>query len=143
MISEGSLDGIFERIPHSNFTDEDRFIKLLNESIERREIPLFPYWTKESKSMKVRARRKKQGEQEAQEAERAARELGIYDDLFAKNSKTEGSGNDSDNEEKDLSVLKALIQGRKRKAEDFLDNLAAKYSEQPRAGRGRKKAKGK
>jgi DnaJ family protein C protein 9 len=148
---EGSIDGIFERIPHSNYTDEDRFITIINESIKCREIPSFPRWKKELADQKAKVQRRKAGEKEAKEAEAAAKELGVWEELY-KDKPNSSSGKAAKDGEEDYSTLKALIQGKKRKTDDFLDNLAAKYTNQSRgksgngersngSGRGRKKAK--
>jgi len=142
LATEGSIDGIFESIPHSNYTDEDRFIKLLNDSIKRKEIPELKSWKKEITDKKAKTRRKKDGEKEAKDAETAAKELGVWDEFYGDGTKKQAEANG----EEDYSALKALIQGKKRKTDDFLDGLAAKYSNQKEekqsgGGRGRKKSR--
>jgi DnaJ family protein C protein 9 len=124
-----------EMIPHSNYTDEERFTKLLNNSIKKKEIPSLESWKKELSDKTGRARRKKEGEKEAKDAEDAARELGVWDEFY-----NNGQGKGPSNGEEDYSALKALIQGKKRKADDFLEGLAAKYTKQKdgkRAGGGK------
>jgi DnaJ homolog subfamily C member 9 len=104
----------------------------------RKEIPGFPQWKKQILDKKAKARRKMDGAKEAREAEVAAKELGIYNEFYKDKASTTIDDMDGDG---DYSALKALIQGKKRKTEAFLDDLATRYSDQARDKHGQKKSR--
>ena len=111
----GDMDLIMEEVILAEPDDEDRFRKLLNEAIERKEIRKFRIFTHES--LAKREKRRRVALKEAEEAEEMAEELGIK--------------NKSEDE------LKSIIQARsKSNFENMMANLEAKYAPKPK---GKKK----
>lgn len=130
--NKGDMNMIYETVMLSNpLEDEERFRKVIDEAIAKKDVPAFKAYTHESK--KARQTRLNEARKEAGEAEEYAKELGVHDKMFG--GKKNKSKKDS---EQDLA---ALIQGnqRKRDQSSFLDDLAAKYA----GPSGAKKGKGK
>ncbi|KAK7750755.1 hypothetical protein SLS62_007306 [Diatrype stigma] len=129
---KGDMNMIYETVMLSNpLEDEERFRKLIDEAIAKKDVTAYKSYTHESK--KSRQARLNEARKEAGEAEEYAKELGVHDKMFGgKKKKTKKDA------EQDLA---ALIQGnqRKRDQSSFLDDLAAKYAG-PSAS---KKGKGK
>ncbi|KIJ44412.1 hypothetical protein M422DRAFT_779483 [Sphaerobolus stellatus SS14] len=147
--TEGDIEGIISHIPHSNYTDEARFVEIIKGLIEAGELESTAAWKKGLKDAKGRATRKKKGEKEAKEAEEAAKELGVWDEFYGSgkegNRKTKGKGkgkkDDGDDGE---DALKALIQARgKQRLDGFMDSLAAKYgAAEEGPSKGKKRGRG-
>ncbi|EXJ55107.1 hypothetical protein A1O7_08032 [Cladophialophora yegresii CBS 114405] len=131
--NEGDMDAIFESVMCSEvLADEQRFRNIIKDAIARGEVEAYDRFTKESK--KSREKRKTNAKKEEAEAMELARELGVEDKLFENEvaSKKSRKGGGDDN------TLKALIQQRQQsRAQNFLDDLEAKY------GGGSKKGKRK
>lgn len=121
---EGDMDAVFESVMCSEvLVDEDRFRKIIDAAIAEGEVEEYGRYTKESK--KSRDKRKANAKREEQEAREYARELGVEEKLFGKKdtpkkkSKKGEDGNDA---------LRALIQQRQQsRAQNFFDDLEAKY----------------
>jgi DnaJ family protein C protein 9 len=141
----GSIDGIISHIPHSNHTDEDRFIEIINNSIKAKRLTATALWKKEAKDVKAKARRKAEGEAEAAEAEETAKELGVWDEFYGSGKPSQKRKRDkqSDGDEGDVSALKAIIQSRQKKMNGFFDDLAAKYSTEDSGSKGKGKGRKK
>jgi DnaJ homolog subfamily C member 9 len=146
--TSGSVDEIISHIPHSNYSDEHRFVEAINGLITKGSLEALPAWTKGLKDAKGRASRKRKGEQEAQEAEGMAKELGVWDEFYGngKEGKRRGKGkgkntNDGEGAADGEAALKALIQSRQKKLGGIFDGLAAKYGTQDESkSRGKKRA---
>ncbi|KAF3916887.1 hypothetical protein ABW20_dc0110669 [Dactylellina cionopaga] len=162
---EGDMDKLFENVILSDpIADEDRFRKILDAAIKEGEIEAFPAYVNEPK--KARQARKKNAEKESKEAMDYAKELGVYDKLFGKDSKqpdveevedeepaqngrrkkavaSKKKKKESNPEDDPNHPLAALIRSRQSarqgKMTNFFDNLEAKYA-QPATKRGRKRA---
>ncbi|KIM65244.1 hypothetical protein SCLCIDRAFT_536150 [Scleroderma citrinum Foug A] len=154
--TEGSLGEIMRHIPHSTIDDEPRFIRTISDLVNQSELPDLPLWRSTSNDEKTKLVRKKQSEKEANEAEELARELGVWDEFYGTGKagprRTKGKGKDNANEtedadQEDHSALQALILGKQKARNGFLDNLAAKYaameedSSKSRGGKGKKRTK--
>ena len=128
---EGDMDSVYEQVMCSNVMEDDkRFRSIIDQAIKNGEAESYTAYTKESKtSIKRRVKRAKK---EADEAMELAEELGVKDQLFGNGTSKPGrkaGGEDA---------LKALIQQRQKgRADNFLDNLEAKYG-----GGGKTKRKG-
>ncbi|KAI0438399.1 hypothetical protein F4803DRAFT_565301 [Xylaria telfairii] len=132
---EGDMDAIYETVMLSDvLKDDERFRKIINDAIAKKDVPAFKAYTKESK--KSRQARIKAARSEATEAEEYAKELGIHDKLF--NDKKE-KGKGKKKKESSEDELAALIRRNQQGRESFLDNLAAKYSAAPTTGKRGKK----
>ena len=146
--TEGSLDEIMKRIPHSTADDEPRFVYTISKLITQDELPDLPLWQSTSGDEKAKLVRKKQSEKEAKEAEELAKELGVWDEFYGSGKagarKGKGKQKEKDDAGEDISGLQALILQRKEAISGFLDNLAAKYTDMGEEGTSRKSgAKGK
>lgn len=129
---EGNMDAIYETVMLSDvLKDDERFRKIIDDAIAKKDVPAFKAYTKESK--KSRQARIKSARNEATEAEEYAKDLGIHDKLF--NDK-KGKGKKKESSEDELA---ALIRRNQQGRESFLDNLAAKYSASPTTGKRGKK----
>ncbi|CCL99116.1 uncharacterized protein FIBRA_01130 [Fibroporia radiculosa] len=147
---DGSIDDIMNRIPHSTFDDEARFVVLISELILKGSLPSSPHWEAGIKDEKAKLVRKKQSQKEAEEAEKLSKELGVWEEFYgdARPSPTKGRGGgkgkakqQAEDQEEDHSALQALIL-KKRNLDGFFDSLAAKYAEpEPRSKKGRKRGK--
>lgn len=127
---EGDMDAVYEKVMCSNVLDDDeRFRAIIEKAIKEKKVRPYLKYTKESKASK--RRRIDAAKQEASEAMELAEELGIKEKLFGKNKgKPQESGEDT---------LKALImQRQKGRAEQFFDDLEAKYGG---GGKGKRKAR--
>lgn len=125
---EGDMDAIFESVMCSEVLgDEERFRKIIDEAIAKREVPAFDRYTKEGE--KSRQRRKTIAKKEAEEAIEYARELGVEDKLFGKtDSSTKKRSKKATEGDGGHDALKALIQQRQQsRAQNFFDDLEAKY----------------
>ncbi|KAF8575548.1 DnaJ-domain-containing protein [Ramaria rubella] len=134
--TEGCIEGIISHIPHSNYTDETRFVDIITGLIAKGDLEALPVWNQALKDTKGRAARKRKGEKEAQEAEGMAKDLGVWDEFYGsgkegnRRGKGKGKGkskDDKEGNEDDEAALQALIQGKQKKLGGFLDGLAAKY----------------
>jgi DnaJ family protein C protein 9 len=119
---EGDMDSVYEQIMCSNVLDDDeRFRSIIDTAIKDGSAQGYTKYTKESKGTKKK--RLDRARNEADEAMQLADELGVKDKLFG-NGKAKGgkkTGGDED-------ALAALIQQRQKgRAENFFDNLEAKY----------------
>jgi len=129
---EGNMDAVFESVMCSEvLVDEERFRKIIDDAIAQGEVECYNRYTKESK--KARDKRKVNARKEEAEALELARELGVEDKLFGKkgagSKRTKKGGDDTD-------ALKALIQQRQQgRAENFFDDLEAKYGGGPKKGK--------
>ena len=140
-----------EEIPHSQYTDESRFIKLINDLISNKKLTQTPLWKRTSTDEKARAKREKAASKSAKEAEAHAKELGVWDEFYGEGKKgkrksdardkddggsagagTGGSGEDA---------LAALILRRQKDREGGLDRLAEKYARIEEEERAKKKGK--
>ncbi|KEF54175.1 uncharacterized protein A1O9_09970 [Exophiala aquamarina CBS 119918] len=145
--SEGDLDAVFESVMCSEvLDDEERFRKIIDQAIAQGEVEGYVKYTKEAK--KTREKRRARAKDEEKEAMQLAEELGVRDKLFGKgdgskadagkkSTKTKSKG-DTDT---DTDGLMALIQQRqKSRAQNFFDDLEAKYGGEPaKRGAGKRK----
>ncbi|WVW85402.1 hypothetical protein I302_107440 [Kwoniella bestiolae CBS 10118] len=150
--SKGSLPTILNYIPHSTYTDEERFITLINSLIKSGDLESTKKWEQTSTDTKAKEKRRKAGEKAAREAEKQARELGVWEEFYGngekgqrmsdKQGKTQDEG---EGEGEGEGGLAALILKRQRERENGLDALEEKYRkvEEERAGKRAKKGKGK
>ncbi|OCT44300.1 putative J domain-containing protein [Cladophialophora carrionii] len=129
--NEGDMDAVFESVMCSEvLADEERFRNIIKDAIARGEVEAYDRFTKESK--KSREKRKTNAEKEEAEAMELARELGVEDKLFGKRE----TGKRSKKGEGDDNALKALIQQRQQsRAQNFFDDLEAKYGAGPKKGK--------
>jgi DnaJ family protein C protein 9 len=133
-----------EEIPHSQYTDEARFIKSINSLIDSGTLKSTASWKKSSTDDKASKKRAEKASKSAQEAESHAKELGIWDEMFGTGKKGKRKSDAKDDGEDGLA---ALILRRQKDREGGLDRLAEKYrkiEEEERAKKvKRKKGKGK
>jgi DnaJ homolog subfamily C member 9 len=118
---EGDMDAVYEQIMCSNVLDDDeRFREIVDKAIQDGSVESYKKYSKESKTS--RKQRVDRAKKEAQEAEELAEELGVKDKLFGSGKGRGGKkGGDED-------ALAALIQQRQKgRAENFFDQLEAKY----------------
>jgi DnaJ family protein C protein 9 len=97
--TEGSLDGIMKRIPHSTADDEPRFIYTISKLITQDELLELPLWQSTSGDEKAKLVRKKQCEKEAKEAEELAKELGVWGELYGSGKVGARKGKGKENDE--------------------------------------------
>ena len=126
---KGKMNGVFESVMMSNpLDDEERFRQIIDKAIADGEVKAFSAYVDETeKSKKGRMNRAKK---EAEEAAELRKEKGVYNKLYgdgkgksAKNAKQDKKGASAE------ADLVAMIQQRqKTRANNFLDNLEAKYS---------------
>ncbi|KIV92440.1 hypothetical protein PV10_03739 [Exophiala mesophila] len=138
---EGDMDAVFETVMCSEvLADEDRFRAMIDAAIAEGQVESYSTYVKENKSS--RDKRKARARAEAAEAMEMAEELGIKDKLFGTSNKDGSSkmkkkrdgANDGDD------ALKALIMQRQQsRAQNFFDDLEAKYGGAAKGGK-RKKA---
>lgn len=121
--NEGDMDALYEQIMCSDvLEDDDRFRKIIDEAIKAGDVEPYPKYTKETKA--ARNKRKKRAKDEEAEAMELAEELGVKEKLFGGGAKGSKKGKKDNSDD----ALKALIQQRQKgRADNFLDNLEAKY----------------
>ncbi|KAK9457562.1 hypothetical protein V1511DRAFT_493981 [Dipodascopsis uninucleata] len=109
--SKGSIDYIFENVIHSEILqDEERFRKIIDDAIQKKEVKAYRAYTNESKSSK--SNRKKIAKREEIEANELAKELDV-------SNAVRGSEDD----------LAALIKHKNGvRMESFFENLENKYA---------------
>jgi len=136
--SEGDMDAVFESVMCSEvLVDEERFRKIIDDSIAKGEVQAYGKYVKEGK--KTREKRRARAKDEEAEAMELAEELGIKNKLFGNGTK-DSAGKKSTGKKKtgkckgngdgdgDTDGLMALIQQRqKSRAQNFFDDLEAKY----------------
>lgn len=133
--TDGCIGDIMTRIPHSTYEDESRFALIISQLIKQGVIPSLKNWDITVKDKKAKLSRRRKGEKEAEEAEELAKKLGVWNDFYG----GEGSSETIKTQDDD-SALRALILGKQKNADGFLDRLAAKYTEpvsRPRKGKKR------
>lgn len=110
---EGSMDYIFESIPHSSvLDDEERFVKIINDNVTDKSSKAYKNFSKETKRSKKS--RKTRAEKEAKEAEELSKQLGLDD--------SKKGGNDED-------ALALMIQKRQQNRMDSLiGSIEEKYT---------------
>ncbi|CAD6568429.1 MAG: hypothetical protein TREMPRED_004537 [Tremellales sp. Tagirdzhanova-0007] len=145
--ASGSFPRIVQSIPHSQITDESRFITSINELISDGKLSSTKKWTTTSTDDKARAGRVKAAERAAKEAEKAAEELGIWDEFYGSGHKGvrkgKGTGKGKENDGDNGDGLAAIILKRQREREGGLDALEEKYRRLEEEERQRKRTKGK
>ena len=116
---QGDMDGVYEEIMCSNILkDDDRFRTIIDQAIDNGKVQAHSRYTKESKASK--RKRKDNAKKEASEAMKLADKLGVTDKLFGSSEGSKGESTDD--------ALRALImQRQKGRAENFFDDLEAKY----------------
>ncbi|WVF67482.1 hypothetical protein IAT40_002238 [Kwoniella sp. CBS 6097] len=151
--SSGSFPSILSYIPHSQHTDEERFITKINSLIESGDLVTTAKWEKTSTDEKAAKIRKRRGEKDAKEAEKAAKDLGVWDEFYGNGKKGQRKGksdndNDNDNDNKQEEAegegegsLQALILKRQRERASGLDAMEEKYRRIEEEARAKKKAK--
>lgn len=117
---EGNMDFMLDNVLCCTLDDEERFSEIIRQWIEEGSVPAFKAFTKESD--KSKKRRKKERKSEAAEAEDAAREMGL----------------DSKDENSLMNMIMKRQAARAEQADNFLDQLAAKYAK-PAKKSGKKK----
>ncbi|OAA78951.1 DnaJ domain protein [Akanthomyces lecanii RCEF 1005] len=128
----GDMDALFEHVILSSVVDdEERFRVIIDEAIEKDDVPAFKAYTKEPKLK--RAARLKRARNEAAEAEDYAKELGVHDQIFGDKKSKKGKAGSED-------ALAALIQRRQQdRSENFFDHLEAKYAAPSKGKKGKKR----
>ena len=130
---EGDMRKLYEEVMLSDvLEDEDRFRRIIDEAIKKGDVEAYEKYTHESeKSRKARiSKATKQRDREAKEAEKAAQE--IEEDTGKRKGKAKTKNGD-------IGDLAALIQQRQQgRAENFFENLEAKYA--PKSKKGSKRA---
>lgn len=132
---KGSMEGVFEEVMLSDvLEDDERFRGIIEKAISEHEVDGFDKFTKES-SKKREARinkARKERDREAKEAEEAEREL--EQEEGANGTKKKGATKKS-KKDGGLGDLAALIQQRQKgRAENFFDDLEAKYAPKGKKG---------
>ena len=121
---KGDMDKIYDTVMCSDvLEDDERFRKILDDALAAEEMPSYKKYTHESATK--RQKRMKKARIEEAEAMELAEELGVKEKLFggSKNGKKAKKGKD------DEADLAALIQQRQKgRAENFLQDLEAKYA---------------
>lgn len=132
---KGDLEGIVITIMCSTVDDEDRFIILINDAIEKGELKETSAWKKSAKDTKAKEKRRVKADKEAGEAEAYAKELGVHDKLFGEGRKAKGKGKGKGKGEVDDEAgLRALIQGNQAKRMgSIIDSLEARYGKKQEA----------
>lgn len=88
--SNGDLDVIMTKIPHSTTADEQRFVTIINEAIKAGTIDSCKAWETSRKDTKARKRRVREEKGEALEAEEHAKSLGIWEEMYGEGKSTSG-----------------------------------------------------
>lgn len=131
---KGNMARLYDYVMLSDMLDdEDRFRGIIDKATENGEVESFKKYTEESESsiQKRLDRERRRKEKESKEAEEAAEEIKEKD---KGPSKKKGKKDDGD-----IGDLAALIQQRQKgRAENFFDNLEAKYA--PKSKKGGKKS---
>ena len=117
--AEGNMDQILDTVMCAKVEDEARFRVILDKMIKDKEVEKFAAYKKDKKKEE---KRKRAAEAEAEEAEELARELGV------------GNGAGNGGEDGLRAMILARQANRGAQAENFLDNLAAKYAK-PKKGK--------
>jgi DnaJ family protein C protein 9 len=115
---EGSLDYVFESVPHSSvLDDEDRFVQIIKDNADK-QAKAYKNFLKETKQSKTK--RKSKAQKEAEEAEQMAKELGL-------NEAKAKTGEDGE------SPLELMIRENQKKRMDLansrMDRLISKVEE--------------
>ena len=118
--AKGNMDQILDTVMCAKVEDEARFRLILDKMIKDKEVEKFAAYKKDKKKEE---KRKRAAEAEAEEAEELARELGVGN-----------NGNDNGGEDGLRAMILARQANRGAQAENFLDNLAAKYAK-PKKGK--------
>ncbi|RXK36945.1 DNAJ domain-containing protein [Tremella mesenterica] len=159
--TNGSLPEILQHIPHSQSSDESRFIKQINDLISSGFLTSTSTWKFTSTDKSAKVKRKRAAEGEAKEAEEAAKELGVWDEFYGSGEKverknlkkpgkkdtngvTKGKKEKEDGGEDEGGALAALIAKRQKARGNALDALEEKYrklEEQQAAKKGKKATK--
>lgn len=132
-----------EHVPHSQQSDEERFIKAINESITSGKLPLLDKWTKTSTDQKARDKRARAAAGEAAEAEKMAKELGVHEEFFGSGKKGKRKSDTGGPKEDGDDALKALIVKRQKQRSSGLDTLAEKYARIEAEAKAKRTKKGK
>ena len=121
---KGDMDKIYDIVMCSDvLEDDERFRRILDDAIAAEKIPSYKKYTEESEAKKQK--RLKKARSEAAEAIELAEELGVKEKLFGSGKNGEKAKKDKDGE----AGLAALIQQRQKgRAENFLQDLEAKYA---------------
>ncbi|CAN6633744.1 hypothetical protein TRVA0_014S01266 [Trichomonascus vanleenenianus] len=115
---KGSLDYVFESVPHADVTvDEERIRRIIQDQIDAGNVKAYAKFTKETS--KDRKRRRRAAEKEAAEAEELAEELGL--NKAKKQARSKGKD--------DEGALAMLIKNRGRQRFDsMLSGIEEKYA---------------
>lgn len=135
--NEGHMDALYEEIMCSNvLEDDERFRKIIDQAIKEGVVEKFDSYKKDTKA----ARKKRVDKAKAEEAEamELAEELGVKDKLFGTGTRHAGGKGRKKGKENSDETLRALIQQRQKgRAENFFDNLEAKYGDGGRKSKRR------
>ncbi|XP_001601586.1 dnaJ homolog subfamily C member 9 [Nasonia vitripennis] len=115
MDSKGDMDYILESVPFTSCEEEPRLHKIINDLIEKGEVPEFESFTKEDE--RKRMRRKRKWAKEAKEAERLEKMRAIEKEDAEKNGDLA------------LAILNKN-KSRASQADNFFDSLIDKYAKQ-------------
>lgn len=129
----------------STLDDEDRFITLINQGINDGKLTSTSAWRKESKDIKSKASRRTKASKEALEAEAYAKELGVDEKLFGKNTSKgqKGKGKGTEQDDDDEAGLRALIQSKQAgRMDSLIGSIEAKYEAQEQDKKDKKRGKG-
>lgn len=133
-----------EHMPHSQISDEPRFVSIVSSLIDDGTLKSTSKWKKTSTDEAARGKRRRAADRAAKEAEKAAKELGVWDEFYGSGSKGKRQGDKAAKDDSE-GALQALIVKRQREREGGLAALEEKYKlieEEERARKRAKKEKG-
>ncbi|KAJ2952026.1 hypothetical protein O0L34_g4286 [Tuta absoluta] len=122
LAGKGDMDYIVDQVQFARSEQEPRIREILNEMIEKGDIPAYKIFTHEP----AKKRQKRHAKENREEKE-------------AEEWKSYLLGKDSGSKSLEL-MIKEKQQNREKQMDSFLDNLAAKYSEKPRASKRKSSA---
>ncbi|PWN43453.1 DnaJ-domain-containing protein [Ceraceosorus guamensis] len=150
---KGDLQDILNEVPCLEIlADEQRVVDLINSSIQSGELDSTKAWKRWTSNDKGRKRMRESAKKEAGEAEQAARELGVWDELFGNGkrgerrkgrgnkgeAKGDGKGHEDDHEEEDENENGADDDSKKRKRSNGASASAKTKKQKGRKGKAAK-----
>ncbi|CEH15564.1 Molecular chaperone (DnaJ superfamily) [Ceraceosorus bombacis] len=150
---KGDLQDILNEVPCLEIlADEQRVVDLINSSIQSGELDSTKAWQRWTSNDKGRKRMRENAKREAGEAEQAARELGVWDELFGNGkrgerrkgrgnkgeAKGDGKGHEDDDEEEEDEDENGVDNSKKRKRPNGASASAKTKKQKGRKGKGAK-----
>lgn len=132
--SKGDLATIFEAVPCSNILDdEQRFIQIINRAIAAGEVPKTAAWSTWISREGKRARKAlhAKANTEADEAAAYAKEMGIYDRIYARPpKKTHGPPTAQPEDAVDLDALRTAMRAKASSRANAFDAMIGRLEGQ-------------